>query len=260
MTGSILLDLLSRVPETDSRSLPSARRTHIHLIFNKGRPGDNVTNYHAISLLNLDARIISLAIYSHLLSVIDLIIDVDQTGFLLGRNPGSNISTPQLAIADEFFVSGILSQVEFGKAYDRTTGSSVHYNLVRRSSGQLLLRLGSPSSRTPLYVPEARFPNISHTHTPQQPISSCQHDPSIRYRTWEDVDEATACLGDYGKAAASKLDYQNVYCTPLEFDVSTTQRKGTDSSRLRFASPVSRVTTSRSPLDATSPVIMFARR
>lgn len=114
----ILLDLLNLVLEIGSRSA-SLREAHIYLIFKKG-DGYKTTNCGPIFLLKADTHIFSLVIDSRLLSIIDSIVDVDQTEFLPAATLVAtfcNISALPLAVVDKDFISGVLAQVDFKKAY-----------------------------------------------------------------------------------------------------------------------------------------------
>ena len=87
-------------------------------------------NWRPITLLNVDYKIASKAIASRIESVLPLIINQDQTGFLKERFIGQNIRL----IADIFEqtklkkIPGILLLLDFKKAFD-----SIEWSFIRKT-------------------------------------------------------------------------------------------------------------------------------
>lgn len=73
-------------------SLPkSLTEANISLILKKGKPADGCPSYGPISLLNVDFKILSKILAWRLEKVLPTIINVDQTGFVVGRNSCNNM-------------------------------------------------------------------------------------------------------------------------------------------------------------------------
>ncbi len=73
-------------------SLPeSLTEANISLILKKGKPADECPSYRPISLLNIDFKILSKILARRLEKVLPNIINVDQSGFVVGRNSCNNM-------------------------------------------------------------------------------------------------------------------------------------------------------------------------
>ena len=88
--GSDLVDVLNSCYRSGSLSL-SQRRGIITLTFKKGDRLD-ACNWRLISLLNVDYKIAARAIAGHLLNVIHLVVEKDQTCGVPGRYIGENVA------------------------------------------------------------------------------------------------------------------------------------------------------------------------
>ena len=67
------------------------RRGVLRLIPKKGKDLSNVKNWHPISLLNTDYKLLSHILADHLQKVLSSVISKDQSGYLKGRNISINI-------------------------------------------------------------------------------------------------------------------------------------------------------------------------
>ena len=88
--GSDLVDVLNSCYRSGSLSL-SQRRGIITLTFKKGDRLD-ACNWRLISLLNVDYKIAARAIAGHLLNVIHLVVEKDQTCGVPGHYIGENVA------------------------------------------------------------------------------------------------------------------------------------------------------------------------
>lgn len=68
---------------------------------------------------------------SRLLSVVDAVVDVKQTGFLPGRTSSCNVFALQLTIDDKDLISGMLIPVIFENSCDRVPHDFVSLCLDR---------------------------------------------------------------------------------------------------------------------------------
>ena len=96
-------------------------------------PKDNksryqVKNYRPISLLNCTYKIASGAIANRIKTVLDKLINKDQTGFLAGRYVGENtrILYDIMQYTEEHNISGLLLLIDFEKAFD-----SLSWNFIK---------------------------------------------------------------------------------------------------------------------------------
>ena len=84
------------------------------------KPRHFLKNWRPISLLNTVYKIGSAAIANRFKSVLDKLINFDQTGFISGRYIGENIRLIYdiLQYTDEHEIPGLLLLIDFKKAFD----------------------------------------------------------------------------------------------------------------------------------------------
>lgn len=101
--------------------------SHIHLVWKKGDK-DNIRNYRPISLMNVDMKIITLALNRRLLSLLPTAIHPNQRGFIPDRVIDSNIT--EIQTITEWYTQTeqplYMASLDFEKAYDQV---SRHYLL-----------------------------------------------------------------------------------------------------------------------------------
>ena len=110
-------------------------------------PKDNksryqVKNYRPISLLNCTYKIASGAIANRIKTVLDKLINKDQTGFLAGRYVGENtrILYDIMHYAEEHNLSGLLLLVDFEKAFDSLSWNFINNVMNYFGFGQSIIR------------------------------------------------------------------------------------------------------------------------
>lgn len=116
VTGPILKKIINFWRQNGEGS--ATHMTHITLLHKKGDK-DQLSNKRPISLINCDERIVDQAINLRLKNVLPEILHESQTGFVPGRQIGSNIQTVLNAVDDRHLYPGHLACLDFEKAYDR---------------------------------------------------------------------------------------------------------------------------------------------
>ena len=86
----------------------------------QGKPKHFIENWRPISLLNITYKIASGTIANRLKSVLDKLINKDQTGFLAGRYIGENVRLiyDLMQYAEKNDIPGLLFIIDFKKAFD----------------------------------------------------------------------------------------------------------------------------------------------
>ena len=95
------------------------------LIFKRGNDDDrSISSYRAISLTNIDYRLLSFTLYECMQRVISRIVSNDQTAYIKGRYTVINIRLVSDVIEyyDSTKKSGILLMLDFQKAFDTIEG------------------------------------------------------------------------------------------------------------------------------------------
>ena len=100
-------------------------------------PKDNksrqlLTNYRPICLLNTVYKIASAAIANRIKTVLDKLINEDQSGFIAGRFIGESTRTiyDVMQLAEEQNIPGLLLLIDFEKAFDTVSWSFIHKTLT----------------------------------------------------------------------------------------------------------------------------------
>ena len=100
--------------------LPDSERSAVlSLIFKKGDTED-ITNYHPISLTNVDYGILAFVLAARMQSVINSIVSHDQIGYIKNRYMGYNIRLVEddIEYYDHMQKKGLLFVADFSKAFD----------------------------------------------------------------------------------------------------------------------------------------------
>ena len=92
----------------------------IKLIEKKDRDKRLIKNWHPISLLNIDTKLISKAIAIRLKKILNNLISENQTAYLNNRfiSQGGRLISDIIEIADLLEIEGILLTVDIEKAFD----------------------------------------------------------------------------------------------------------------------------------------------
>jgi hypothetical protein len=98
---------------------------HLRLLHKAGERSQ-LGNWHPLTLLNADLKVITRALNTLLTSVLPRLVHPDQTGFIPGRRVDENIATVQTIFSSPA-AKGYLAAIDFVKAYDR-----VDYAYLRR--------------------------------------------------------------------------------------------------------------------------------
>lgn len=96
---------------------------YISLILKEGKSPDICSSYRPISLLNVDRKLLSKILAMRLEKILSMIIGIDQTGFIQGRNSSDNIRC-LLNVIYSFKVKsidGLVLSLDAEKAFDRTS-------------------------------------------------------------------------------------------------------------------------------------------
>ena len=117
--SSYLIEALNQSFETGQLST-SQRQALITLIEKKDKDKRYIKNWRPISLVNVDAKILSKVLASRLKKVLSKIIHCNQTAYVNGRYIGESIRllNDVLEYTDENDINGILFSADFEKAFD----------------------------------------------------------------------------------------------------------------------------------------------
>ena len=98
----------------------SQRQTVITLIEKKGRDKRLIKNWRPISLLNVDAKVISKCLANRVKKVISSLISSDQTAYVPGRYIGESVrlTSDLLEYTDIHNLPGFLLTIDIEKAFD----------------------------------------------------------------------------------------------------------------------------------------------
>lgn len=99
----------------------SLREANISLILKKGKHPENCASYRPISLLNVDLKIFSKILATRLESVLPLLINEDQTGFIKGRHSYDNMHRLLniIQLFQQQSMQGVVLSLDAEKAFDR---------------------------------------------------------------------------------------------------------------------------------------------
>ena len=121
---------------------PSQRRGVITLIPKEDSDLYSLANWHLITLLNVDYKIVSKVITKRLEKVLMLLINPDQTGFIKGRYIGKNIRLINDILEQTKLrnIPGILLQLDFQKAFDTIEWEFILKTIVLFNFGESIQR------------------------------------------------------------------------------------------------------------------------
>ena len=138
LNGVIFFSLT--VPQTQ-KSI-SQRRGTITLIPKEDVNLTDLKNWHPISLLNIDYKIISKALAKRVEHCLPKLIHSDQTGFVHGRYIGQNIHllSDIMDYMDAMKFPGILLFVDFEKAFDTLEWPFILKALEALHFGQIFIK------------------------------------------------------------------------------------------------------------------------
>lgn len=121
-----------------TKRLPNCeRRILVTLVPKKGDLAD-IRNYRPISLANIGYKIIAKVYANRLNKVLDKIVDVEQSGFVPGRNIRDNVLEAMIlsqAAQRDKSISGAVLFLDFEKAYDRISRKFIFQVLGRLGFG-----------------------------------------------------------------------------------------------------------------------------
>lgn len=103
-------------------SLPkSLTEATISLILKRGKPADECSSYRPISLLNVDFKILSKILARRLEKILPNIINVDQSGFVVGRNSCINMRRLLniIQLSHQQKLTSMVIGLDAEKAFDR---------------------------------------------------------------------------------------------------------------------------------------------
>ncbi len=134
--GKLLVDVFNQCYQ-DGKLPQSQRIAVMSLIFKKDDKED-ISNYRPISLTNVDYRILASILAKRLQTVMNNIIDYDQTAYIKGRYMGYNIRLVSDIIDyyDAMDKSGVLISIDFKKAFDSLEWKFIFKSLQAFKFGQ----------------------------------------------------------------------------------------------------------------------------
>ena len=118
LIGNLLVEVFNNSYEDEI--LPDSQRVSVFtLVFKSGDECD-LSNYHPISLTNVDYRIMAFLLAARLQLAIDSLISQDQTAYIKNRYMGHNIRLTEDVIDhfDKLQMKGLMFFADFKKAFD----------------------------------------------------------------------------------------------------------------------------------------------
>lgn len=118
------------------------RQGIITLLPKENKSRQNLTNYRPICLLNTVYKIASAAIANRLKSVLDKLINKDQSGFISGRYIGDNtrLVYDLMQIVEDNNIPGLLLLIDFEKAFDSLSWSFMQKVLSAYNFGPSIIQ------------------------------------------------------------------------------------------------------------------------
>ena len=118
------------------------RQGIITLIPKENKSRQNLTNYRPICLLNTVYKIASASIANQLKTVLDKLINKDQSGFILGRYIGDNtrLVYDLMQFVEENNIPGLLLLIDFEKAFDSLSWSFMQKVLISFNFGPSIVQ------------------------------------------------------------------------------------------------------------------------
>ena len=110
-----------------TKDMPISMKTAVLSLIHKGKSKDNLKNYRPISLMNSDYKILAFVFADRLQTVIQSIINTDQSGYIKNRYIGCNIRNilDIYDICENENIPGALICIDYEKAFD-----SVEHNFI----------------------------------------------------------------------------------------------------------------------------------
>ncbi len=117
-TSAILCDVFNAILDHGELS-PTQKLAIIILLFKKGHK-DQLENYHPISLINTDYKILAYILVGRLSPHLESLISQNQTAYMPGRFIGNNIQSVQDLISnwERNNPDGLILFLDFRKAFD----------------------------------------------------------------------------------------------------------------------------------------------
>lgn len=142
--GDVLLPILCRVANEslDRGVLPEGMvRGVVRLVFKKGERAD-LRNWRPISLLNVDYKLIARSLGGRLKSVMELVVNDDQTCGVPGRAISDNLNLVRdvLGDVDRLDLDGVVLSLDQEKAFDRVDRVFLDKVLGRFGFGEVFRR------------------------------------------------------------------------------------------------------------------------
>lgn len=118
------------------------RQGIITLLPKENKSRQNLTNYRPICLLNTVYKIASASIANRLKSVLDKLINKDQSGFISGRYIGDNtrLVYDLMQIVEDNNIPGLLLLIDFEKAFDSLSWSFMQKVLSAYNFGPSIIQ------------------------------------------------------------------------------------------------------------------------
>ena len=141
----ILFEALSKSIEEGSLGL--SQRLGVVTLVHKGidLSKEQIKNYRPITVTNSDYKILSKCIALRLQSVLEQIINVNQSGFMRGRNISDHIRIIDdiINLSHKFDTPGIIVSLDFEKAFDSLSKNSILDTLKFFNFGENFIRMVS---------------------------------------------------------------------------------------------------------------------
>ncbi|MCU7801406.1 MAG: reverse transcriptase family protein, partial [gamma proteobacterium symbiont of Lucinoma myriamae] len=106
------------------------------------KPKQFLKNWRPLTLLDTVYKLASGTIANRIKTVLDSIIDKDQTGFIKGRSIVENIRMiyDMIKFTDEYDIPGLLLFIDFEKAFDSLSWNFLHKALIHLNFGESVRR------------------------------------------------------------------------------------------------------------------------